>query len=128
MEPAPAMAVVSIGVELRGPRLHFPPSYPTVDADAAGRFSVYPPKDKPYMLFVCHARGFAVIRSDEFERERTITVKPWGRIQGSVAAVPGFSQHVQLEMFGPKQSPWPLLWFFATSPDVEDPRTRSKPL
>jgi len=62
----------------------------TLHTDANGVFRFEPPVSF-YMIVVLSERGYAKVTPDEFAVSRTITVSPWGRIEGTlrIGARPG---------------------------------------
>ncbi|UCG58925.1 MAG: carboxypeptidase regulatory-like domain-containing protein, partial [Phycisphaerales bacterium] len=63
--------------------------------DADGRFR-FEPLAEPYVVVVLGERGCAKVTPHEFAASRTITVSPWGRIEGTlrIGAQPGADRFV----------------------------------
>ena len=58
-------------------------AYPRVLTDADGVFR-FPAQTEPFRVFVDHAIGFAEADSNSLAGSDVLTLKPWGRIQGTV--------------------------------------------
>jgi hypothetical protein len=54
-----------------------------VETDAAGRFSL-PPQVEPFELVVSHESGWARATEEQFGKQPTLTLAPWGRIEGEI--------------------------------------------
>ena len=52
------------------------------DTDAEGRFEL-PPQNGDYSLAAASDAGFALIQNTDFTNDLTLTLKPWGRIEGT---------------------------------------------
>ncbi len=58
-------------------------AYPRVLTGADGRFR-FPAQNEPFRLFVDHETGYAEADEKSFAASEVISLKPWGRIQGTV--------------------------------------------
>ncbi len=66
-----------------------------LNTDTDGRFRFEPPVS-PYMIVVLSEQGYAKITQDEFVTSQTVTISPWGRIEGTlrIGAKPGIDKAV----------------------------------
>ncbi len=58
-------------------------AYPEVRTGADGRFS-FPPQTEPFRVFVDHPTGFAEADEKMFAARSDLTIRPWGRVEGTV--------------------------------------------
>ena len=92
-------------------RLSVPQRGRKAATDPAGRFR-FPPLDSPFAVVVLHDAGFAALTSEEFARGSTMTLRPWGRVEGTyrVGPAPGTGERLALTR-GPMGPPFPLIQF-----------------
>jgi sugar lactone lactonase YvrE/peroxiredoxin/uncharacterized GH25 family protein len=71
-----------------------------VGTDSEGRFSL-PPQDERYLLAALHDKGCAEVTAEQFEKSSSITLQPWGRLEGTlrIGAKPGVNESVVLSYF-----------------------------
>src|SRR5205807_2277491 len=83
-------------------------AYVVRDSGRDGRFSL-PPQDGPYSVVVLHDRGFAAIGVGPGAPPSAITLRPWGRVEGTlrIGSRPGAKQAVSLERDQPAGPPAP---------------------
>jgi uncharacterized GH25 family protein/thiol-disulfide isomerase/thioredoxin len=70
-----------------------------VKTDAQGRFA-FEPKDEPSGVLVIHSRGVVQKSASELEQSGTLTLEPFGRIEGTlrVGSEPGVSQNIRVHL------------------------------
>ena len=70
-----------------------------VKTDSQGRFS-FEPKDEPFGVFVLHAKGVAQKSASELEQSGTLTLEPFGRIEGTlrIGSEPGARQPIRVQL------------------------------
>lgn len=52
-------------------------------SDQRGQFS-FPPQIAPYLLTIANEAGFASVPEAEFKKAPTITLQPWGKLEGTI--------------------------------------------
>lgn len=70
---------------LMSPRFGDREKGPIIETDAQGRFCFEDEPNDGFSLVAAHEAGFALIGSEEFEKDCLIRLKRWGRIEGQVA-------------------------------------------
>jgi RNA polymerase sigma factor (sigma-70 family) len=67
--------------------------------DAQGRFA-FTPKDEPFGVFVLHHKGVAQKSASELEQSSTLTLEPFGRIEGNlrIGPAPGVRQPIRVSL------------------------------
>jgi protocatechuate 3,4-dioxygenase beta subunit len=105
------------------------------DADATGRFSLYPPKDENYYVVALHpTAGFSVAAGNQFSTRPGIRLIPWSTLAVEVADEPELRQRVSIstrvpahpevlvsqEPRGVKNSPATQTFEFAHVPAIWD--------
>ncbi len=70
-----------------------------VKTDVQGRFS-FEPKDEPFGVLVMHPKGVAQKSASELEQSDTLTLEPFGRIEGTlrIGAEPGARQSIRVQL------------------------------
>ncbi len=65
--------------------------------DSKGRFAYTPPLND-YLVVAIHDKGFAYVRSGEFESNPAIVLQPWGKVEGTlyVGSKPGAGERISL--------------------------------
>ncbi len=78
---------------LPGPDSHW------AKTDSEGRFS-FEPKDEPFGVFVLSAKGVAQKSASELEQSGSLTLEPFGRIEGTlrIGAKPGARQPIRVQL------------------------------
>jgi RNA polymerase sigma factor (sigma-70 family) len=76
------LSTKSLRAQLYNGRFH-EGAYPRVITAADGRFG-FPAQNEPFRVFVDHANGFANADEKTLARSSTLTIQPWGRIEGFV--------------------------------------------
>ena len=79
-----------------------------------GRFA-FPPQEPPYTIVVLHDRGFAeqTIRSADVRPPADLTVRPWGRVEGTlrIGRLPGIGQTLNLAYQRQGDTPATIPWW-----------------
>ncbi len=79
-----------------------------------GRFA-FPPQEPPYTIVVLHDAGFAerTIRGADAPPAAELTVRPWGRIEGTfrIGSRPAARQKLKLDYSKPGDTPETLPWW-----------------
>jgi RNA polymerase sigma factor (sigma-70 family) len=89
--------------------------FPRLRTGADGRFWFAKPGG-PFALVVMDPKGVAVVHEDEFRPGRDVTLRPWGRVEGTIR-VPGAAG--RLPVFGTADRSGPLYLFFTNEGRVE---------
>lgn len=79
-------------------RVRNPLEYDLTHSDGAGGFVVYPPKANNYYVAALHpTAGFALVRSEQFTRDSTVTLRPWAGVTTKLWAEPETEQNANLK-------------------------------
>ena len=64
-----------------------------------GRYA-FPPQDEPFGVVVVHEKGFGDRTAEEMARSADVTLKPWGRIEGTfrIRGKPAVRQQIDLNL------------------------------
>jgi RNA polymerase sigma factor (sigma-70 family) len=64
-----------------------------------GRYSI-PPGDQPFGIVVVHEKGFGDRSADELAGSADVTLRPWGRIEGTfrIRGKPGIGQQIEVTL------------------------------
>jgi RNA polymerase sigma factor (sigma-70 family) len=85
-----------------------------VKTDGNGRFA-FPPQEPPYTIVVLHDRGFAeqTVRNTASLPSSELTVRPWGRIEGTfrIGQRPGAGQSLELSYQRTGDTPATIPWW-----------------
>jgi hypothetical protein len=83
-----------------------------LNTDADGRFRFEAPVS-PYMIVVLSEQGYAKITQEEFVTSQTVTVSPWGRIEGTlrIGAKPGTDKIITFLPRSSREVEQPRMWF-----------------
>jgi RNA polymerase sigma factor (sigma-70 family) len=59
-----------------------------------------PPRDEPFGIVVVHDKGFGNLSADELAGSADVTLKPWGRIEGTfrIRGKPGVQQQIDVNV------------------------------
>jgi RNA polymerase sigma factor (sigma-70 family) len=100
---------------LRGPDSHW------AKTDSQGRFS-FEPKDEPFGVFVLSAKGVAQKSASELEQSGTLTLEPFGRIEGTlrVGPEPGARQPIRVQLDRRKYASDHQFQFFEYTTKTDD--------
>ncbi|MEJ2702438.1 MAG: carboxypeptidase regulatory-like domain-containing protein, partial [Sedimentisphaerales bacterium] len=80
--------------------------------DSSGQFPFKTPIG-PYAVVVLSEQGYAEVTPDEFTATRTITVSPWGRIEGTlrIGEQPGIDKFIVFLPKSSRQREYPRIFF-----------------
>lgn len=80
--------------------------------DSSGRFPFKTPIG-PYAIVVLSTQGYAKVMPDEFTASRTITLSPWGCIEGTlrIGAQPGIDKFIVFLPKTRRQQEYPRIYF-----------------
>ncbi len=101
----------SQGVFLRNGRNDRASSNPSVETGQDGRFAL-PAQTDPHLLVVLHDQGYMQVTDDDLKRSSTVTLQPWGRVEGQVliGRRPGANQDVRMLFDRPSQPGTPRVY------------------
>ncbi len=90
----------------------FGPDTLVTTTDADGRFTLPPQVDR-FALIVVHDQGHALLSGRQLEQSDTITLLPWGRVEGTylIGDRPLAQRQVELAMFTPRYGQAPKFVF-----------------
>lgn len=92
-------------------------------SDEDGRFAVYPPKDSPFYIVVLHPkRGFALVRSEQFAKEREVRLLAWSELVTKLADEPGEQQESSIRTTVRAEGAYPEIIFNQYWVDLKRPR------
>lgn len=81
-------------------------------SDEEGRFALYPPKDSPFYIVVLHPkRGFALVRSEQFAKEREVRLLAWSELVTKLADEPGEQQESSIRTTVRAEGAYPEIIF-----------------
>ena len=83
-----SLATKSQPVRLTEGRDADPQRHPTVKTGTDGRFA-FPHQTEPAVILAYHEQGHARILEEDFARSHTMTIRPWGRVEGTLKVGPG---------------------------------------
>ncbi len=71
-----------------------------VRTDTEGQFS-FPPQVERYALVAIHDEGYAEVTAEELEKSSTITLQPWGKLEGTlrIGNKPGANENIAVSYF-----------------------------